>query len=106
FQAEDGIRDDLVTGVQTCALPIWYRLGLERSDRDGDDTGALQPLELERQARCPRMRESDRGDGLDEWNTGEPNAASSPTDDESRSEERRVGKRGRERGGSGTQRRT
>src|SRR5207247_7248905 len=25
FQAEDGIRDPLVTGVQTCALPI-YRL--------------------------------------------------------------------------------
>src|SRR5229473_3534754 len=32
FQAEDGIRDKLVTGVQTCALPIlrpprwrWYR---------------------------------------------------------------------------------
>src|SRR5271170_1320302 len=23
FQAEDGIRDPLVTGVQTCALPIW-----------------------------------------------------------------------------------
>src|SRR5947208_13577587 len=23
FQAEDGIRDDLVTGVQTCALPIY-----------------------------------------------------------------------------------
>ena len=22
FQAEDGIRDKLVTGVQTCALPI------------------------------------------------------------------------------------
>src|SRR5947208_12882699 len=22
FQADDGIRDDLVTGVQTCALPI------------------------------------------------------------------------------------
>ena len=27
FQAEDGIRDWSVTGVQTCALPIW------RSDR-------------------------------------------------------------------------
>src|SRR5690606_39501433 len=27
FQAEDGIRDFHVTGVQTCALPI-YRLGL------------------------------------------------------------------------------
>src|SRR5438552_8518578 len=25
FQAEDGIRDDLVTGVQTCALPISFR---------------------------------------------------------------------------------
>src|SRR5215216_514804 len=25
FQAEDGIRDDLVTGVQTCALPISNR---------------------------------------------------------------------------------
>src|SRR5258708_3689963 len=25
FQAEDGIRDDLVTGVQTCALPICER---------------------------------------------------------------------------------
>src|SRR5205823_11867231 len=28
FQAEDGIRDKLVTGVQTCALPI-----LEEADR-------------------------------------------------------------------------
>src|SRR2546425_5969505 len=26
FQAEDGIRDKLVTGVQTCALPIWMTL--------------------------------------------------------------------------------
>ena len=24
FQAEDGIRDYKVTGVQTCALPIYY----------------------------------------------------------------------------------
>src|SRR6266508_6510412 len=24
FQAEDGIRDGHVTGVQTCALPIWF----------------------------------------------------------------------------------
>src|SRR5207244_7251105 len=30
FQAEDGIRDDLVTGVQTCALPI-YRDGRNRN---------------------------------------------------------------------------
>src|SRR2546425_5458091 len=28
FQAEDGIRDKLVTGVQTCALPIWLQARL------------------------------------------------------------------------------
>src|SRR5258708_15001278 len=28
FQAEDGIRDDLVTGVQTCALPISARAAI------------------------------------------------------------------------------
>src|SRR5207244_7537279 len=33
FQAEDGIRDDLVTGVQTCALPI---------SAHGDDSRAAQ----------------------------------------------------------------
>src|SRR5258708_30963065 len=39
FQAEDGIRDDLVTGVQTCALPI------SRFAREGDDTfGAGLPF--------------------------------------------------------------
>src|SRR2546429_678069 len=26
FQAEDGIRDVAVTGVQTCALPIYFEL--------------------------------------------------------------------------------
>src|SRR6266536_1421884 len=29
FQAEDGIRDPLVTGVQTCALPILQRFAAE-----------------------------------------------------------------------------
>src|SRR5256886_1617124 len=29
FQAEDGIRDLTVTGVQTCALPIWFGAGFE-----------------------------------------------------------------------------
>src|SRR5207253_8060862 len=28
FQAEDGIRDGHVTGVQTCALPIWIHASL------------------------------------------------------------------------------
>src|SRR2546425_8860522 len=30
FQAEDGIRDKLVTGVQTCALPILQSRNLPR----------------------------------------------------------------------------
>ena len=30
FQAEDGIRDRLVTGVQTCALPIWWSSHIPR----------------------------------------------------------------------------
>src|SRR2546427_7745004 len=38
FQAEDGIRDLTVTGVQTCALPI----SLYRTQ------GAINPLELRR----------------------------------------------------------
>src|SRR5207244_10272407 len=33
FQAEDGIRDDLVTGVQTCALPILGYVGSSISPR-------------------------------------------------------------------------
>src|SRR5699024_11590923 len=31
FQAEDGIRDRNVTGVQTCALPIWIYIKLVRT---------------------------------------------------------------------------
>src|SRR5687767_15185764 len=36
FQAEDGIRDKLVTGVQTCALPIfsWSLLVSCKGSRD------------------------------------------------------------------------
>src|SRR3712207_705552 len=45
FQAEDGIRDIGVTGVQTCALPIWG--GPE--DRVGDFEGAFAaaPVKLD-----------------------------------------------------------
>ena len=34
FQAEDGIRDYKVTGVQTCALPIYYEHMLSLIDLD------------------------------------------------------------------------
>src|SRR5258708_20864583 len=37
FQAEDGIRDDLVTGVQTCALPISVRPSVDRRPAAAQD---------------------------------------------------------------------
>src|SRR5256885_15397305 len=44
FQAEDGIRDYKVTGVQTCALPISLRERLARIERSlAQLTGALAP---------------------------------------------------------------
>src|SRR5256886_12944786 len=35
FQAEDGIRDLTVTGVQTCALPIYPKLRTKRTAAHG-----------------------------------------------------------------------
>src|SRR5215467_15578685 len=35
FQAEDGIRDYKVTGVQTCALPIWPAFPFRRKIASG-----------------------------------------------------------------------
>src|SRR5690606_41160226 len=44
FQAEDGIRDFHVTGVQTCALPIWGDgdEALERVAALGEAVGELE----------------------------------------------------------------
>src|SRR2546427_9205926 len=60
FQAEDGIRDLTVTGVQTCALPqralpVWR--GLQHSERRivADDSGAMAGRTL-----VPRPRERHR----------------------------------------------
>src|SRR6202521_1285669 len=39
FQAEDGIRDSDVTGVQTCALPILFFFQAEDGIRDSEVTG-------------------------------------------------------------------
>src|SRR5256886_16173639 len=49
FQAEDGIRDLTVTGVQTCALPIWVvdvKHQLERAARE-THAGDVDLLQLE-----------------------------------------------------------
>src|SRR5258706_15137316 len=52
FQAEDGIRDWSVTGVQTCALPIW-------PDLDAQLVGENVALQLERRVAFRRaMKES------------------------------------------------
>src|SRR2546425_8861980 len=52
FQAEDGIRDKLVTGVQTCALPIY------------DHPGAAAAGHVGARARIHRGRRVDRGDAV------------------------------------------
>src|SRR2546427_4897705 len=47
FQAEDGIRDLTVTGVQTCALPILEAgEGAARPDREGAETECGMKLVL------------------------------------------------------------
>src|SRR2546425_7355735 len=86
FQAEDGIRDKLVTGVQTCALPISSGL-----DRDTRKTGESR-----------RLKESYSTDGvmLTEPPGAQISAARTLLLDcrlALRSEERRVGKECRSR---------
>src|SRR5205823_7123480 len=54
FQAEDGIRDKLVTGVQTCALPILpvvYLVGRPRQWRHGVRIGHADDSTPRRSAR-------------------------------------------------------
>src|SRR5260370_29993320 len=43
FQAEDGIRDSSVTGVQTCALPISSPTATHRPDRSPVGASARAP---------------------------------------------------------------
>src|SRR5216684_1040190 len=57
FQAEDGIRDVAVTGVQTCALPIspWPALGVgRRAIVENPAIGRPRPAPLELSARDAR----------------------------------------------------
>src|SRR5260363_446113 len=45
FQAEDGIRDDLVTRVQTCALPICLAPGQGRMISRRDLNGVVERMD-------------------------------------------------------------
>src|SRR5687767_15723845 len=85
FQAEDGIRDKLVTGVQTCALPI----SLRRSGaREGDHVFVTGRLGGPARA----IQAFSAGQAPAAWDR-ERFAHPLPR----RSEERRVGKEGRSR---------
>src|SRR2546430_12490446 len=44
FQAEDGIRDLTVTGVQTCALPIWTNYARRALGFSHDASGVLHEI--------------------------------------------------------------
>src|SRR2546430_3788865 len=48
FQAEDGIRDLTVTGVQTCALPIYFRSRLGDGRKRGGATKARHARKVQR----------------------------------------------------------
>src|SRR3989441_1739733 len=86
FQAEDGIRDKLVTGVQTCALPISrFRIRVR--------LGGPLPLREEPSCHVPAPVLQRRGRLRDVQ--GHPDGDDSVL--KSRSEERRVGKECRSR---------
>src|SRR5438552_19206019 len=57
FQAEDGIRDDLVTGVQTCALPICYLRRSVSSCRPRNQAASLPARLCQRQRKFLRSEE-------------------------------------------------
>src|SRR5205823_11995646 len=59
FQAEDGIRDKLVTGVQTCALPIYPLAGHAAGGGEGE-AAAPERRRLLR-CRCAAGRDAHRG---------------------------------------------
>src|SRR5438132_9289953 len=80
FQAEDGIRDHCVTGVQTCALPIYRLDDLAIENQAGPVDQALFAL-----------RQGAAGLAISKFADAERNSVS-------RSEERRVGKECRCRG--------
>src|SRR5690606_40009231 len=89
FQAEDGIRDFHVTGVQTCALPISFITGQVFARFDGSRAFylLLLPMALLLATLALLDRSARRQRPLP--------AAVATREGHARSEERRVGKEGR-----------
>src|SRR5205085_4834750 len=92
FQAEDGIRDLTVTGVQTCALPISRRRLRPARRRAGRPRG---------QGRGARRSRRRGGSGAPPACAARAPRTACGAPRSRRSEERRVGKEGRARGGAG-----
>src|SRR5256885_12149131 len=95
FQAEDGIRDYKVTGVQTCALPIWKAkpdaAQLPAAKVISRDQPEGQPREVVDSAlRAPTAQ-------LPAWTGVDMGAQGYAVVKINRSEERRVGKECRSR---------
>src|SRR5256885_6746687 len=86
FQAEDGIRDYKVTGVQTCALPISDDARVSEQARDVALAEPRDPLGVE-----VRKRRAERVALAQDRDPGQPAL------ERLRSEERRVGKECRSR---------
>src|SRR5205085_3832640 len=94
FQAEDGIRDLTVTGVQTCALPIWVE---RRDNAQSTEAGASLPVAADELA-DGRVDERAGVDRVVEVTGGQVQRASlRRAEAPPRSEERRVGKECRSR---------
>src|SRR5690349_23413098 len=89
FQAEDGIRDLYVTGVQTCALPIYGRTARAERFETAQDL-------VERHERWER-RQPDRAHLEHELRVDGPRRRGERLVGLERSEERRVGKECRSR---------
>src|SRR5437867_9369943 len=89
FQAEDGIRDRTVTGVQTCALPI----SAPAPTVSAPPAAALAPEPLPVAAPEPL-----RVAAPHPVHVAAPGRVAAPEPARARSEERRVGKEGRARG--------
>src|SRR2546422_4607682 len=85
FQAEDGIRDVAVTGVQTCALPILPGLALQ-----GSIKGYKSKPEIQRECREVGIRPV-------LWGSMPQSCHGTKRGFQTRSEERRVGKECRSR---------
>src|SRR5699024_11818024 len=98
-QAEDGIRDRNVTGVQTCALPILIGAAELLSTRElrATDVISFEPLEAVRRVHA-QIRAHGEATPATILEVPATSAAPGAGADGARSEERRVGKGGRWRG--------